>query len=124
MNRPKTYGLSYNEDDAQPIDPKHVDELKKKHSDISLHSFSEFLATAAEGIDPVPPSADDLACIMYTLGSTGLPKGVLLKHRNVVAGLAGVNVVVGPHMVPGEDLLTYLPLAHIIEIVFENAALY
>lgn len=36
-------------------------------------------------VDPTPPSPDDLCCIMYTSGSSGPPKGVPLKHRNVVA---------------------------------------
>ena len=116
--------IIYNEDAAQQIDPKHVDELKKKYPSVSLQSFSKFLITATEGITPVAPSTDDLACIMYTSGSTGSPKGVLLKHSNIVAAIAGANVVVGPHMAPGERLLAYLPLAHIIEFVFENAALY
>jgi len=36
-------------------------------------------------VDPIPPEADDLCCIMYTSGSSGAPKGVPLKHRNFVA---------------------------------------
>lgn len=36
-------------------------------------------------VDSTPPSPDDLCCIMYTSGSSGPPKGVPLKHRNVVA---------------------------------------
>lgn len=101
-----------------------MDELKKEHPNVSLHSFSEFLATAPEGIDPVPPSADDLACIMYTSGTTKAPKGALLKHSNIVAAIAGADGIIGPHVMPGERIITYLPLAHIIEFVFENLALY
>jgi long-chain acyl-CoA synthetase len=43
-------------------------------------------------IEPNPPSASDLMCIMYTSGSWGQPKGVLLTHRNVVsAGNSSLN---------------------------------
>jgi len=49
---------------------------------------------------------------------------VLLTHRNVVAAIAGVNTIVGPYLGPGDGLLTYLPLAHILEFVFESACLY
>lgn len=38
--------------------------------------------------------------------------------------VAGVDVIVGPYLGPGDGLLTYLPLAHILEFVFENACLY
>ena len=38
--------------------------------------------------------------------------------------MAGVDVIVGPYLGPGDGLLTYLPLAHILEFVFENAVLY
>lgn len=38
--------------------------------------------------------------------------------------VAGVDVIVGPYVGPGDGLLTYLPLAHILEFVFENACLY
>lgn len=114
----------YNEDAVQKVRPEHVEVIKDKHPGVSVYSFGEFLATATDNIDPVPPSADNLACIMYTSGSTGAPKGVLLKHKNIVAAVAGANITLGEHMAPGERFLAYLPLAHIIEFVFENAALY
>lgn len=116
--------IVYNDDAPQPINLKHVDELKEKHPSVPLISFSNFLTSAEGGADPVPPSSNDIACIMYTSGSSGAPKGVLLKHRNIVAAAAGINSIVGQHMVPGERLLTYLPLAHIVEFVVENVALY
>jgi len=34
---------------------------------------------------PVKPKGEDICCIMYTSGSTGNPKGVVLKHSNLVA---------------------------------------
>ncbi|KAF2180568.1 acetyl-CoA synthetase-like protein [Zopfia rhizophila CBS 207.26] len=104
---------------------KDIDALKSAHPHIQLLSFDELVKSGEENlVDPVPPKPDDLACIMYTSGSTGTPKGVLLKHSNVVAAIAGVDVIVGPYLGPGDALLTYLPLAHILEFVFENACLY
>lgn len=38
--------------------------------------------------------------------------------------VAGVDAIVGPYVGPGDGLLTYLPLAHILEFVFETAVLY
>ncbi|ORX33945.1 hypothetical protein BD324DRAFT_637764 [Kockovaella imperatae] len=66
------------------------------------------------------PTPEDLFCIMYTSGSTGAPKGVLLSHGNVVASLAGSVALWGKYAYPKTDLLmAYLPLAHILEQFLE-----
>jgi len=38
--------------------------------------------------------------------------------------VSGVSVIIGPYIGPGDFLLTFLPLAHILEYVFENACLF
>ena len=54
---------------------------------------------------------DDDAVLLYSSGTTGLPKGVLLSHRNLVASLCQTRPV---HRVGADDvLLTVLPLYHI-----------
>ncbi|KAF3043645.1 long-chain fatty acid-CoA ligase [Didymella heteroderae] len=104
---------------------KDIDALTSAHPDLKVLSFDQLLSLGNDNpADPIPPKADDLACIMYTSGSTGTPKGVMIKHRNVVAAVAGVDVIVGKYLGPGDVLITYLPAAHILEFVFENAVLY
>lgn len=63
-----------------------IEKLKEAHPHLTIRSFEELRKLGEDSmVDPVPPSTDDLCCIMYTSGSTGTPKGVLLKHKNVVA---------------------------------------
>ncbi|KAL8736189.1 MAG: hypothetical protein Q9166_000344 [cf. Caloplaca sp. 2 TL-2023] len=110
---------------AAEFDPQDIENLVEKHPRLTAIKFDE-LRTLGESnpIDPVPPRPDDLCCIMYTSGSTGTPKGVLLKHRNVVAAIAGADSIVGKYLGPGDRLITYLPLAHIFEFMFENASIF
>ncbi|KAI5868588.1 acetyl-CoA synthetase-like protein [Durotheca rogersii] len=104
---------------------EHINNLKSAYSHVTVVSFKELEKLGKENpFDPVPPTPEDLCCIMYTSGSTGTPKGVPLKHKNLIAAVTGVSVVVQPFIGPGDGLLTYLPLAHILELVFENAAMY
>ena len=68
-------------------------------------------ATPVEESQP-RPGKDDVALLLYTSGTTGVPKGVPLLHRNLVA-----NVVQGRAWVPGlregeESFLVALPLFH------------
>ena len=121
----------YNDDDAvnSKTEPEKVEadikKLKDAHPHLSVRSFSELIKLGEDNsVEPTPPKPDDLCCIMYTSGSTGAPKGVLLSHKNVVAAISGVNTIVGDYLGPGDGLLTYLPLAHILEFVFESACLY
>ncbi len=67
--------------------------------------------------EPGPPgpaaglSPDDLTFLPYSSGTTGLPKGVMLSHRNLVASLGQTRAV---HRVgPGDVVIAALPLFHI-----------
>jgi long-chain acyl-CoA synthetase len=68
------------------IKQENIDKLKKAHDHLTIMSFEELRKLGEDNpVEVVPPSPEDLCCIMYTSGSTGTPKGVPLTHRNVVA---------------------------------------
>ena len=81
--------------------------------------FNEVLATGARAtLKPVAVSGDDIAVLQYTGGTTGVSKGAVLKHRNLVANLLQCEAWYVPAMrkVPaGEQVVTVcaLPLYHI-----------
>jgi acyl-CoA synthetase (AMP-forming)/AMP-acid ligase II len=60
---------------------------------------------------PPPPTAGDTALLLYTSGSTGLPKGAVLSHRAVVSG--GRNVTEGHQLTADDRALCVLPVYHI-----------
>jgi len=102
-----------------------LDKLTSEFSGIKVISYEDLKKLGEENpTAPVAPEAEDLACVMYTSGSSGTPKGVTIKHKAVVASVAGVTAVVGDYIHPGDGLLTYLPQAHIIEFIFENASIF
>lgn len=56
---------------------------------------------------------DHLATILYTSGTTGLPKGVMLTHANIISNIKSVLAIVP--VGPGTSVVSYLPLSHIFE---------
>jgi long-chain acyl-CoA synthetase len=57
--------------------------------------------------------ADDLATIVYTSGTTGNPKGVMLTHGNFVANV--LAAIERAPIGPGDHVLEFLPLSHVLE---------
>ncbi|KAG9343144.1 hypothetical protein JZ751_014116 [Albula glossodonta] len=66
-------------------------------------------------IQPIPSS---IAVIMYTSGSTGIPKGVMISHSNLIAGITGMAERI-PNLDETDTYIGYLPLAHVLELSAE-----
>jgi len=100
-----------------------VNEEEKQQADaanIKIIAFSEVLETGkANPSDPSPGTYVDLVTIMYTSGTTGLPKGVMLSSQNVLSDAAGVDFLGSRGYcicITKDDVhLSYLPLAHVFE---------
>jgi long-chain acyl-CoA synthetase len=57
----------------------------------------------------------DIATLVYTSGTTGPPKGVILTHDNILAAIRGAKK--GLEIFPGDVCLSFLPLSHVFERV-------
>ncbi|XP_078694034.1 long-chain-fatty-acid--CoA ligase 4-like isoform X1 [Branchiostoma floridae x Branchiostoma belcheri] len=90
---------------------------------LSMAQVEEMGSKAENANRPIqPPVPDDLAVIMYTSGSTGLPKGVMIAHRNLIGGMAGQCDRI-PGLGPKDTYIGYLPLAHVLELSAEISCL-
>jgi long-chain acyl-CoA synthetase len=81
---------------------------------VPVMPLADWLAAGREHTAALaPPAADDLAAIVYTSGTTGKPKGVMLTHRNVVANVEAILARVVPRI--DDVFLSFLPLSHTFE---------
>jgi long-chain acyl-CoA synthetase len=80
--------------------------------------FSDALAQgASHPLVKVQLSHDDIAFLQYTGGTTGVAKGAMLTHGNMVANMMQAGAWIGTNAKPGEEvIITALPLYHIFSL--------
>ena len=74
--------------------------------------YEELLAAGSDRFDTAPVEPDDTAWLFYTSGTTGLPKGAMLTHRNLLAMTMGFYADMCPGFGTAEVVLHAAPLSH------------
>jgi len=93
----------------------YLDDLKEKvtSSDKAIAAFQSYLVPSGLlarnlGLNRLKP--DDVMTIVFTSGSTGVPKGVLLTQRNIMTNVQGINQVAS--FIPEDTMVGILPFFH------------
>ncbi|KAJ6842151.1 long chain acyl-CoA synthetase 4-like [Iris pallida] len=91
---------------------------------LALYSWEDFLLLGSNQQFDLPINKKtDICTIMYTSGTTGDPKGVLISNENIMTLIAGVDRLlnsVNEELTQKDVYLSYLPLAHIFDRVIEE----
>ena len=97
---------------------KHVKKMVPDHHLPGAVRFGDALERGKRhGLPTVDVQPDDIAFLQYTGGTTGVAKGAMLTHRNLVANMQQAAAWVGTNVKMGEEvIITALPLYHIFAL--------
>lgn len=118
--------------DQLPFVKKHlinfvIKKIKKMVPDYTLThtSWSEALTLGSQKTYVQPKLVqDDIAFLQYTGGTTGVSKGAILTHRNIIANMMQICAWMKPKLVEGEEIaITPLPMYHIFSLTVCSLAL-
>jgi len=105
-----------------------IEPLRHSQASFQLHTWSDLLqgdaAASREAVDRRIANVrrEDPACIIYTSGTSGAPRGVLLSHGAILRNVAGAGEVLAADFGWTEErFLSFLPLSHALE---HTAGLY
>nr|XP_043612785.1 long chain acyl-CoA synthetase 4-like [Erigeron canadensis] len=108
------------------VTPEQKEQVKNFGS--AIHSWDEFLALGKDKNFDLPvKKKTDICTIMYTSGTTGDPKGVLISNNSIVTLIAGVRRLLesANESLSADDVyLSFLPLAHIFGRVIEECFIH
>ncbi|MFA7903797.1 long-chain-fatty-acid--CoA ligase FadD1 [Pseudomonas aeruginosa] len=104
---------------------KYVKKMVPAYHLPSAVRFNDALALGkGQPVTEANPQANDVAVLQYTGGTTGVAKGAMLTHRNLVANMLQCRALMGSNLQEGcEILITPLPLYHIYAFTFHCMAM-
>ncbi|CAN7090606.1 unnamed protein product [Brassica rapa subsp. narinosa] len=105
-----------------------VQRAEAERHGLSIYSWDQFLKLGEGKHYELPEKKrSDICTIMYTSGTTGDPKGVLLTNESIIYLLEGVKKLlktINEELTSKDVYLSYLPLAHIFDRVIEELFIY
>ncbi|KAJ6955832.1 hypothetical protein NC652_007055 [Populus alba x Populus x berolinensis] len=103
-----------------------TEEEKDRAAQMGIQSYSweEYLCMGKENPSEIfPPQPLNICTIMYTSGTSGDPKGVVILHETVAAFVRGIDLFMEQFedkMTPDDVYLSFLPLAHVLDRMIEE----
>lgn len=103
---------------------KRVKKLVPPYNLPQAYTFKEALSKGASmALSAVSNQPEDIAFLQYTGGTTGVSKGAMLTHKNMVSNMEQISAWINPYLIEGEEtIITALPLYHIFSLTVNALA--